>query len=367
MTRIHVVCLPHTLLTRDYDWCAYTAKCRRFVDMLARADIHALVYGPDIADPDVRSLATDYVSIVDEADRQFWFDAPEWPRDRVFDRWDVNDITWRTTNERAAEAIRERWEPGDILGIIGGLCQQQIVTSLADLQPLVCEWGIGYSGVIPGSHRVFESYAWLHHVAGFYREDDLRFFDDVVPNCFDEKDFDFGDTPGDYLLYMGRPNPRKGLKIVEEIAKRVNIPVLIAGQPGEPIPGTEYIGLITGEQKRKVLAGARALLTPTIYLEPFGGVAVEAMLSGTPVIATDYGAFTETVITDVTGYRCRTLRDFLDATELVTDIDRYAVHLHAKERYTLSTGALMYGEYLRTLETLYQDGWYAGADSFQPS
>lgn len=366
MTRVHIVCLPHTLLTREYDYCAYTAKCRRFVDMLARADIHALVYGPDIADSEVHALSDDYVTIVDEDDRQRWFGAPEWPRSRVFDRWDINDVAWTTTNQRAADAIRERWQPGDILGIIGGLCQKQIVESLADLHPLVCECGIGYSGVVPGTHRVYESYAWLHHVAGFYREDDMRFFDDVIPNCFDLNDFDFSATQGEYLLYMGRPNPRKGLKIVEEIAKRVDIPVLIAGQPGEPIPGTQYIGLITGDEKKKVLAGARALLTPTVYLEPFGGVAVEAMLSGTPVIATDYGAFTETVIPGLTGFRCRQLVDFLDAADEVSDIDRHAVRAYAESHWTLEVGSRLYGNYLTRLETLYTDGWYAGADAFQP-
>lgn len=366
MTRIHVVSLPHTLLTKDYDWCAYTAKVRRFVDMLARGNIHALVYGPDVAEDTVRAFADDYVTIVSESDRKEWFGAPEWPRNQVFDRWNIDDIAWTATNERAAAAIRERWQPGDILGIIGGLCQKQIIDGLADLKPLVCEWGIGYSGIIPGTHRVYESYAWLHHVAGFYRDDEMHFFDDVIPNCFDEKDFTFNSTIGDYLLYMGRPNPRKGLPIIEEIAKRVDIPVLIAGQPGAPIPNTEYVGLVTGQRKRDLLAGARALLTPTTYLEPFGGVAVEAMLSGTPVIATDYGAFTETVVPGLTGIRCRTLREFLDATNEVANISRDDVYRTARSKYTLDVGAQMYGNYLRTLETLYQDGWYARTDSFQP-
>jgi hypothetical protein len=364
VTRIHVVSLPHTLLTKDYDWCAYTGKVRRFIVMCDMAGIEAIVYGPDIADE--RSRNGEYVPIVMEADRQEWFGAPEWPRDRVFDRWDTTDPVWTRTNHRAAEEIRLRWEEGDILGLIGGLCQQQIIHELGDLKPLVTEWGIGYSGVIPDTHRVYESYAWMHHVAGYYRDDDIRFFDTVIPNCYDVGDFHFSATTGQYLLYMGRPIARKGLAIVADIAARTDVPVLIAGQPGDPIPGTQYVGLVTGERKAELLAGARALLTPTIYLEPFGGVAVEAMLSGTPVIATDYGAFTETVVNDVTGYRCRMLTDFLQAVEDVEALDRRAIRDHAYERYTLQVGSRLYGNYLRRLRLLHNDGWYTGASAFQP-
>lgn len=356
MTRIHVVCLPHTLLTKSYDWCAYTAKCRRFIDMLDMAGIDAIVYGPDVHDT---PGAAEYYDVVTEADRKDWFGQPEWDRDAVFDRWDTQDVCWTTMNHRAADLIRENWEHGDIVGIIGGLCQQQIIAEIADLGPLVVEWGIGYSGVIPGTHRVFESYAWMHHVAGLTHSDDMRMFDTVIPNCFDLDDFAFSQTPGDYLLYMGRPIARKGLPIIADIAARTNLPVLMAGQPGDPVPGTEHVGLVTGKKKAELLAGARALLTPTTYLEPFGGVAVEAMMSGTPVIATDYGAFTETVVDGVTGYRCRMLSEFLDAVDKIADLDRLTVANHAIARYSLDAGARMYGDYLRRVHTLYGDGWYS--------
>jgi glycosyltransferase involved in cell wall biosynthesis len=364
VTRIHVVSLPHTLLTKDYDWCAYTAKVRRFIDMLDMAGVEAIVYGPDIHDT---PGATEYNVIVEEEDRLQWFGDAEWDNTRVFDRWDTEDICWRQTNTRAAKQIRQNWRTGDIVGVIGGLCQKQIIDEIAALGPLVVEWGIGYSGVIPGTHRVFESYAWMHHVAGLTHADDMRMFDAVIPNCYDLDDFTFSDTPGDYLLYMGRPTPRKGLPIIADIAKRTSLPVLMAGQPGEPIPGTEHVGLVTGKRKADLLAGARALLTPTTYLEPFGGVAVEAMLSGTPVIATDYGAFTETVVPGVTGYRARMLKDFMDAIEAITALDRRAVANHAIARYSLDAGARMYGDYLRRVHTLYTDGWYAETISSIPA
>jgi glycosyltransferase involved in cell wall biosynthesis len=359
VTRIHIVSLPHTLLTKDYVWCAYTAKVWRFVDMLLLAGHEPIVYGPDVhtaIDP-----AVEYVPIVDFNDRLAWFGVEEWDSSMVFNFWDANHISWSTMNIRAGDEIRARWQPQDMVGLIGGGCQQMVLTMIEDLQPLAVEWGIGYSGIIPGTHKVYESYAWAHHVAGFYKADDVQYFDDVIPNCFDLDDFTYSGDPGEYLLYLGRPNPRKGLAVIAEIAARSPLPVLIAGQPGENIPNTEYVGIVTGTAKADLLAGARALLAPTTYLEPFGGVAVEAMLSGTPVISTDWGAFTETVVPGVTGYRCRMLKDFMDATEAAEDIDRAAVRAHAEARYTLSVGSFMYSQYLTRLSTLYGDGWYAGA------
>lgn len=360
MTRIHIVSLPHTLLTKDYVWCAYSAKVMRFVDMLLMGGHTPIVYGPDVH-TDIHNDAQ-YVAIVDGQDRKEWFGSEEWDTNHVFNHWDTEHPSWQTMNTRAALAIRELWEPGDLLGLIAGRCQEQIVTELGDLAPLVVEWGIGYSGVLDGTHKVFESYAWAHHIAGYYRRDDLAYFDDVIPNCFDPADFAFTDQPGEYLLYMGRPNPRKGLPIIADIAARSDVPVLIAGQPGPPIPHTEYVGLVTGDTKAQLLAGARAALVPTTYLEPFGGVAVEAMLSGTPVIATDWGAMTETVVTGVTGYRCRMLADFLIAVDAIGGLDRTLVRQHALARYTTTVGASLYGRYLERVSQLYGQGWYAGTN-----
>jgi glycosyltransferase involved in cell wall biosynthesis len=265
-------------------------------------------------------------------------------------------------NLRAGVAIADRWRPGDVLGLIAGRCQQAISDLLraTGLNPVVWEWGIGYSGVLADTHHTFESYAWAHHVAGLSQRDDVRFFDSVVPNCFDIGDFTVSIVPGDYLLYMGRPTPRKGLPIITEIAQRTDIPIKIAGQPGADIPGTEYVGLVTGQVKADLLAGARALLAPTTYLEPFGGVAVEAMLSGTPVITTDWGAFTETVRQGITGFRCHTLREFLTAVDQAGDLNRARIFEYARARYSLETGSQMYAQVIQRLLTLYGDGWYHG-------
>lgn len=362
--RVHVVSLPHTLLTKSYDWCAFTAKVRRFVGMLQAAGHTPLVYGPDVHE---LPADVDYTVTVTGSDRVDWFGASTWNTDHVFGDWDPSSRPWVESNARAAAAIRERWQPGDVLGNIAGQCHAPIAEALDDLHPLVWEWGIGYPGVLDYSHKTFESYAWAHYLAGRRREsshalngDDIAYFDTVIPNCFDPDDFEPSFTTGDYLLFMARPTARKGLAVVQEIANRSGLPVKIAGQPGHAItgPNVEYVGVVTGHAKAQLLAGARAVLSPTTYLEPFGGVAVEAMLSGTPVVATDWGAFTETVVNGVTGYRARTLRQFLTAVDMAGSLNRHDILAHAQDRYTVQVGARLYDDALTTLGTLFGDGWY---------
>lgn len=354
MTRVHVLSLPHTHLTKEYDWCAYTAKVRRFPFMLERAGYDVTVYGPNHVEPG----PAQQVPVIFEEDRQAWFGTETWDHQKTFGHWDPNEDCWRIPNERAAAAIRENWTPGDIIGVIAGRCQELVVNLLADLKPLVVEWGIGYVGILDTAHHVYESHAWAHHLAGVRHNDEIQYFDTVIGNCYDQDDFDFREEHDGYLLYVGRAMGRKGLAIVTEIAKHTDMPILRAGQPGDDFPGVEHVGVVTGDAKTKLFAGAAALLAPTQYLEPFGGVTVEAMLSGVPVVTTDWGVFTETVTPGLTGRRARTLRQFLDAVEEVQTYDRAAIRDHARTRWTLDVGGQLYGDYLDTVRTLYGKGWY---------
>jgi glycosyltransferase involved in cell wall biosynthesis len=106
------------------------------------------------------------------------------------------------------------------------------------------------------------------------------------------------------------------------------------------------------------MGGATALFAPTLYIEPFGNVVIEAQTCGTPTITTDWGAFTETNINGVTGYRCRNAMEFAAATEWVKDLDPVAIHKRAVSLYSLDAIAPQYEQYFARLLTLWGDGWY---------
>jgi glycosyltransferase involved in cell wall biosynthesis len=169
--------------------------------------------------------------------------------------------------------------------------------------------------------------------------------------------FPAGNGDGNYYFYIGRIIDRKGYRIAQEVCERLGKRLILAG-PGEGTGYGEFIGNVGPEQRAELMGGAIALFAPTLYIEPFGNIAVEAQTCGTPTITTDWGAFVETNINGVTGYRCRTLADFVRAAEDVKSLDRAAIRQQAIEKYSLATVGKMYEEYFERLLTLWDDGWY---------
>lgn len=318
-----------------------------------------IFYGSEGVDRDTWNACSEYVGIITDEMRTRWFGQPRWDETAVFDRWDANDPCWTEWNGECISAIADRIKPGDALALIAGWCQNAI--SLAFPNNLTLEPGVGYPGILPQSHRAFESHAWRSFCAGQAASDDVRYFDTVIPNFFGLDEFDEPREHDGYLLFIGRATERKGLPVVRELATR--FPVKCAGQSDPGIPGAEYVGLVRGGEKAKLLSGAVALLAPTTYFGPFEGVAVEAMMSGVPAITTDWGAFPELIEQGVDGWRCHTLREFTDACELCAHLGIHArqdIATRARDRWSIDAVGPMFDEWLRRVDLLNSDGWYAG-------
>lgn len=345
MSRLHLIGFPHTALDDpDYATCAYTQKIRKFRDM-GWGD-RLVTYHADGS-----SLPPAVPGV-----------PPAWP----------GPDEWGPFNEHVVNRLRGDAERGDVLLLAGGASQLPVALAFPHL--LACEPGVGYEGVCT-NHCAFESYAWQHHVYGLRRWDG-RAFDTVIPNYFDPDEFPHvNGGGGDYAVFIGRVVQRKGPHVAADIARRAGLPLKVAGPgptewgngkivaPEVTIEGdhVEYVGVVHPDERAELLAGAACVIVPTLYVEPFGGVAVEAMMCGTPVVASDWGAFTETVETGLTGYRFRTLAEGSAAVADAMLLAHGGIRERAIERFSLDAVKPLYARWFDTLDTLWGDGYYAAS------
>jgi glycosyltransferase involved in cell wall biosynthesis len=139
---------------------------------------------------------------------------------------------------------------------------------------------------------------------------------EVIPNPIELQGWPMRERKEDYLLWVGRMTVEKGPHRAIAAARAAGVPLVLAGviQPGQQaffdrevaphIDGdrVRFLGEIGGSSKRSAFAGARALLMPISWEEPFGMVMVEALACGTPVIAFPAGAASELVVDGLTGF-----------------------------------------------------------------
>jgi glycosyltransferase involved in cell wall biosynthesis len=170
----------------------------------------------------------------------------------------------------------------------------------------------------------------------------------VIHHGVDVAAFPPGTGGGGYALFLGRMTPDKGIDTAIRVARAAGAPLVIAAkmregpevayfrQHIEPMLGAsiEYVGEVGGAEKLELLAGARCLLNPIRWPEPFGLVMIEALACGTPVITMAHGAAPEIVDHGVTGFLCHDYAQLAGALAGVASIDRSTCRAIAKERFS---------------------------------
>lgn len=346
--RFHVLGLPHTQVNKDYpnNVCAYTQKVVKFVEMMKDLGHEVLLYAGEQTMPG-DAPADEHVVCITLDDQARFFPDPYPERVPEFL---ASHPGFAVFNAAAAVAIKDRTrDDDDIIITFGGTAQLPVSQRNERLRTV--EAGIGYTGTF-SDYRVFESYSWMHTILGLQSSGDVPDgtpYDTVIPNFFDPADFPLGRHDGDYVLFIGRTVERKGIRLAIEAAQQAGQTLLIAGGQGNVDVSTHpgYLGMVGPERRAELMGGASAVLVPTVYTEPFGGVAVEAQLCGTPVITTDWGAFTETVDQGQSGWRVRTMGEFVWCLRNIHEVSRGApaIRAAARARYGMDTIKHSYQDY----------------------
>ena len=381
--RLHLIGLFHTETTKAFSHCAFTGKVLRFPKMLQQYGWEVVEYSngesESSASEKVKILSSEELTERNQALLAARHQLEKSGRKpscheivaaaaQIFNsktRLGIKgsfhgDAAWIggpahvEFERRLIEQLRLRVKPGDFIlhpfgrahsGLVGLFPQQYHV-----------ETGIGYPDEAFGAFRIFETYSWLAYHRGMKRAGHNS-YEFVVPNYYDLEDWPVrdGSNADGYLLYFGRICREKGIDTVSMLANALQEKIVCVGQgdvtPWASNPYLEFRPPVVGDARGALLAGARALLMPTSFHEPFGGAGVEGMLTGTPLIAHDAAAFAETVIPGVTGYRCHTLDQWCQATCMVRDLDRTKVADTTRPRYSLETCGALYDSIFKMIMT----------------
>ena len=185
----------------------------------------------------------------------------------------------------------------------------------------------------------------------------------ITYNGIAVSEFPFSEQAGDYLAFVGRLSPEKGPLDAIQVAERTGIPLKMAARinpwerdyferqvrPRLRPPLVEFIGEIGEREKRQFVAGALALLCPLRWPEPFGLVIIEALATGTPVLAYPCGAAPELICDGVNGFLCTSAADMARrAEEVASLIDRHTCRRWVKDRFSVKAMVDRYEEVYRT-------------------
>ncbi len=168
-----------------------------------------------------------------------------------------------------------------------------------------------------------------------------------------------------YALALGRICPEKGFHLALDAAAQAGTPLLLAGQifgyrehheyyRRELLPRLDgrcrrFIGPAGLARKRRLLAGARCLLVPSLVPETSSLVAMEALACGTPVIAFPSGALPDIVEHGRTGFLVENAREMAEAIRQADHIQPEVCRQAARRRFSADR---MIAEYLRLYERL---------------
>lgn len=169
----------------------------------------------------------------------------------------------------------------------------------------------------------------------------------VIHHGLDPCAFSTGGGSGGYVLFLGRMSADKGVHLAAQVARVANRRLLIAAKLQDPLEQQYFheevepllnddvihLGEVDATMKKDLLEGAEALINPIQWPEPFGLVMIEALASGTPVIAFPEGAAPEIIDHGVTGFLCEDQSEMVQALRLIEQVDRTECRRSFEERF----------------------------------
>lgn len=392
--RLHLLGLPHTVTHPDFNACAFSMKMLRFNESLYNLGHEMYHYGNPGA-----LVKGEHIDVVPKEVYEKNYGRNIADRNKVYEIAEHSEYA-ATYNMRMCGEVRLRARPGDIVLINYGAWCDYLVDMLSNVHKLiVCEMSVGYINSMFAPYRVFESYSNQEfHKGGWSKvweqwnatnmersaqrpalpqldptfdcvhNTSPQFMDDVIPMGLDPRQFDYREKKKNYYLYLGRIQWSKGIDLAVKTCEAMNEKLIVVGQCettfeqeiGYPPPDcVELRGHADIEERKELMANAKGGFVCTYYPEPGGHVMGEYLLSGSPIITTDWGNMPNMNLNGYTGYRVRSAKEAEEAVRAINEgrIKSYYCRKWAMN-FTMEKQARQYEYYFRRLRdhVLYGNG-----------
>jgi glycosyltransferase involved in cell wall biosynthesis len=219
--------------------------------------------------------------------------------------------------------------------------------------------GLSSQRILP-AFKAYEDRVHYVAISDADRHADLRYAA-TIHHGIRLEDFPFDPYGSDDLLFFGRIHPDKGAAEAIAAARQAGRRLIMAGliqdqhyhtmrvKPSLDERFVDFRGSVGGAERTRILGSARALLHLINFDEPFGLSVVEALASGTPVIAFNRGSMPELIDHGVTGFLVNSVDEAVDAIGRIGEIDRTACRAAVSARFTVDRMADRYLELYRSL------------------
>lgn len=263
--------------------------------------------------------------------------------ERVYTRLDAISVdVVHEHNEAIGIVVGGRRPPGPIVATIHSSLTEPHLTSLREVDT----GSIGLVAISRAQAASAPDLGWVGTVHNAVDIDSLR--------ADSEK--------AGYLLQLARICPDKGQHIAIEVAAELEMPLVLAGKIEESRDSQAYfrekvephlgdrvnwVPDVGGRDKADLLSRAEAMLFPLQWDEPFGLAMVEAMASGTPVVAFARGSAPEIIEEGVTGFLVNGVGEMVAACRRLAEIDPARCAEVARDRFSPARMAAGYLEVYR--------------------
>lgn len=204
--------------------------------------------------------------------------------------------------------------------------------------------GFSSEKIIP-VYKKYNDTSYYVSISNADRHPSLKYIATVY-HGIQKENFNYVETPKDYLLFFGRIHPHKGTYDAIQIAKQTKKQLIIAGiiqdaayfeEKVKPFINNDdiiFAGHAGVEKRKELLGNAAALLHPIYFNEPFGLSVAEAMFCGTPVIAYNRGSMPELVENNLSGFLVHNMDEATEAVKKIATINRKNCCEYATQKFS---------------------------------